>query len=201
MRRKVGLFLVFGAVLPLIAASAAWACGVLAVLKLDTKVASPGQAVTATGKNYSAAAGASLVTISLKSRTGQVLATTPADSAGKINQTMFLPQSISPGWYVVIATQFNANGTPKSGTPGRTSLRIQGTASRSRAEASPWAAAPPAGSGGPSSPVAAGDGSGSGSQSVLTMLLAAFASLGMLGLGWALLGRRTRTLTGPQLGV
>src|SRR4051794_10114794 len=100
MRRKIGLFLVFGAVLPLAAASAAWACGVLATLKLDTKVASPGQQITATGKNYSSSVAASAVTITLKSRSGQLLTPASAVGTGTINQSFTLPQNLSPGWYV-----------------------------------------------------------------------------------------------------
>jgi hypothetical protein len=188
MRRKLGLFLVFGAMLPLAAASVAWACGTLATLKLDAKVASPGQTLTATGKNYSAAAGASVVTLSLKSRSGQVLTTTPAAADGKINQTFSLPSSLSPGWYVVIATQFNANGTPKTGTPGRTTLRVQGTGAG--AAVSPWSSSQPT------------IGGGSGSQPIGTMLLAAIVSLAMLAGGWLLVGRRSRTVRSePQFGV
>ena len=129
MKRKIGLILVFGAALPLVAVSAAWACGVLATVTLDTKVAAPGQTVTATGKNYSSAADAP-VTIRLKSRSGQVLATTNAECVepGSTRPSPCRP-TLSPGWYVVLATQTLANGTPKSGTPGRTTLRVQGTQS------------------------------------------------------------------------
>jgi len=184
MRRKLGLLLVFGAMVPLAAASVAWACGTLTTLKLDTKLASPGQQVTATGKNYSAAAGASAVTISLQTRNGAVLASTPANPDGTINQTFSLPGTLSPGWYVVIAKQFNANGTPKTGTPGRTTLRIQGSA----AAATPWSSQP-------ASPT------GSGGQSLLPMALAAILSLAMLAGGWMLVGRRSRSLREPQFGV
>jgi hypothetical protein len=188
MKRKFGLFLVFGAMLPLAAASVAWACGTLAVVKLNTKVASPGQALIATGKNFSSAPGASAVTISLQSRSGQVLATTSPASDGKINQPFSLPSSLSPGWYVVIATQFNANGTPKTGTPGRTTLRVQGAASRADG-AAPWSSQPTIGG-------------GSGGQPIVTMLLAAILSLTMLAGGWMLVGRRSRrTVTEPQFGV
>lgn len=196
MRRKVGLFLVFGAVLPLAVASVAWACGVLATLTVDQKVAAPGQAIAVTGKNYSAAAGASAVTVRLKNRTGTVLATTAPDSNGRINTSFPVPANLSPGWYTVMATQNNANGTPKSGTPGRTNLRIQGTRKRS-AVAAPWGSTKAAGPGASAAPV----GQSSPSQSPLPIVLAAVLSLSMLAAGWTLVGRRNRTVAGPQLGV
>ena len=198
MRRKVGLFFVFGAVLPLALASAAWACGVLATLTLDTKVASPGDALTATGKNYSTAAGTSAVTIRLKSRTGEVLTSTAPIAGGRISKTFSLPTSISPGWYVVMATQFNADGTPKSGTPGRTTLRVQGAGSG--AAASPWGTPGSSGPGGSAAPAAHG-GADSGGQPVLPMMLATALSLSMLAAGWMLVGRKSRRVAGPQLSV
>lgn len=198
MRRKVGLFLVFGAVLPLAAASVAWACGVLATLTLDQKVAQPGQAIQATGKNYSTAAGASAVTIRLKNRTGAVLATTAAQAGGKINAAFPIPANLSPGWYTVMATQNTANGTPKSGTPGRTNIRIQGARSASAVAASPWSSSNPSGPSGSGAKVSS---SGSGGQSFLPMALAVFLSLAMLAAGWTLVGRRNRTVAGSQLGV
>ncbi len=195
MRRKLGLIFVFGAALPLAVASVAWACGVLATLTLDTKVAAPGQTITATGKNWSTAAGASAVSIRLKTRDGQVLETTGAQTGGRISQTFVLPASLSPGWYVVLATQTNANGTPKSGTPGRTTLRVQGSASSSQVVGAPW------GSSTPSGPAASAAPATGGSGNVLAIMLAATLSLGMLASGWKLLSRRSRPAGAAQLSV
>ena len=179
MRKKLGLVLIFGAAVPLAAASIAWACGVLTTVSLSDKVAAPGATVTATGKNYSTAAGVSAITLRLKSRTGRVLATTAAQSGGKLNTTFTVPSDLSPGWYVILATQFNANGTPKSGTPGRTTLRIQGGAG---AGAVPPLASKP------------GDGGG---LPLLPLLLAAGLSVTMLAAGWTLVARRGRTASAP----
>jgi hypothetical protein len=186
MRRKVGLILVFGAALPLAAASVAWACGVLATLTLDTKVASPGQAVSLTGKNYARTdQGASPVTVRLKSRTGTVL-TTVNTTTGKIADTFTVPASLSPGWYVVVATQNAANGTPKSGTPGRTTLRVQGAQqSATTPVAAPWGSSNPPG---PAAQAASAGGGGS----LLAILFAAALSLSMLAGGWKLLSRKGR---------
>lgn len=194
MRRKIGLVLVFGAALPLAIASAAWACGILATLAVDKKVAAPGEAVTATGRNWTTAAGSSPVTIRLQSRSGQVLATTAAQTGGTIRETFAVPASLSPGWYVMVATQFNADGTPKTGTPGRTTLRVQGGARDSAVAGAPWGSSTPAG---PAASAARDGGSGS----LLAILLAGTLSLTMLASGWKLLSRRSRTVGEPQFGL
>jgi hypothetical protein len=188
MRRKMGLILVFGAALPLVVASAAWACGVLATLTLDSKVVTPGQAVTVTGKNYAApAAGVSAVTVRLKSRAGTVLTTVPA-TGGKIADTFTVPSSLSPGWYVVLATQ-TVNGVTKSGTPGRTTMRVSGSTA---AVAAPWSSSTPSGPAASHTTVNAGSGNGS----LYAILLAAGLSLSMLAGGWKLLSRRGRRAAG-----
>ena len=193
MRRKLGLLLVFGAAAPLAAASVAWACGVLATLSLDTRVAAPGQAITASGKNYSTATGASDIVLRLQSRTGQILTSATPVAGGGFRKQFALPERLDPGWYIVLATQFNANGTPKSGTPGRTTLRIQGTSSRADVAGSPWTSSKP------SAPAAAAVSDDGGSIGLL--LLAGALSLTMLAAGWALVGRKARAVAGPQLGV
>lgn len=186
MRRKVGLILVFGAALPLAAASVAWACGVLATLSLDKKVAAPGDPLTVSGRNYAntSPTGASEVAVRLKSRSGKVL-TTVAASSGKIEDTFTLPANTAPGWYVVLATQTNFNGTQKAGTPGRTTLRVQ-SASKSAevVPAAPWAST----------------NGGSGSQSPLVLILAAGLSLTMLVGGWKVLSHK-RAVSNPHLAV
>jgi hypothetical protein len=188
MKRKVGIGLIIGAALPLLATSIARACGVLATAQVNTKVAAPGQAVTVTGKNYSTNATASAVTVRLSKRAGQVLSTTAPNSGGAISTTFNLPQNLSPGWYVLQVLQFNANGTPKSGTPGRTSIRIQGSAA---AAATPWTGNTPSGPAG-----FAGD---TGGGSLLPMLAAIALSLTMLAGGWTLVARKGRLAPGTPL--
>lgn len=196
MRRKLGLILVFGAALPLAVASAAWACGVLTTLSLDQKVASPGQTLTATGRNWNANVTASTVTLRLQSRSGTVLATgvTP-DATRRISRQFILPASLSPGWYVVLATQFNANGSPVAGTPGRTTLRVSGVASTKDAQVAgaPWSGSEPKG---PAASAVTSGGSGP-----IALLLAGVLSLAMLVSGWKLLSRRGHTVSAPQFGV
>ena len=196
MRRRLGFLLIFGAAISLVVASTAWACGVLATLKVNSSVGAPNQELTATGKNYSSSASASPVQIRWNSRNGQVLQNnaTP-DASGNITTTFRVPANANPGWYVVMATQ-TVNGVPKSGTPGRTTLRVEGAA----AQVAPWSSSKPTGPGGAGASVAL-DPAPSGSPALPT-LLGIVLSLGLLGGGLTLIGRgRNRTATRPPLGA
>ena len=183
MRRKFGVLLIFAAAVPLAAASVAWACGVLATLTIDARVAAPGQTVTATGSNY-ASSNPTPVTLRLNSRNGTALATAVPNSNGRINQTFSLPSNLDPGWYVVLATQFTSSGAVKSGTPGRTTLRIDPPGLGSSATPAAAPTAPPSGPSG----------------SLLPMLLATLLSVTMLAGGWTLV-RKRRPAPAPRLGV
>jgi len=173
--------LLLSALFPLAFASSASAQG--AVLKLSQSVASPGQTITASGRGFSNVAGVSGVTIRLSTRAGRVLApaVTP-DTAGKISVTFPIPANVSPGWYLVLGTQTNSNGSARSFTPGRTTLRVQGAASGRAAAVAP----PGGGAGGPGS---------------VSVLLAALLGLLVVGAGAALTARRLWALNRPPLGV
>lgn len=201
MRRRFGLSLIFAAVLPLAAASAAWACGILATLKLDHTSASPGQAITATGVNYNTSAGASPVTLHLNSRHGAVLGTAVPNAGRQIATSFPVPAGLKPGWYVVLATQFTASGTPVAGTPGRTTLHVVGTTSHRRAVvAAPWRSAePPRALGSPAGTTASAS---SGGTSMLVLLAAVALSLTLLISGLAILSSRRAQKPKPlRLGV
>ena len=141
MRRKLGLFLVVGAAVPLMFAASAHAQG--AVMLVSPKVAAPGQAVTVTGSGF----GNADVDIRLSTRDGEPIGGTLADSAGRISTTIAAPQA--PGQYLVIGIQRNANGRQRAFTPGRTRLRVVAAAKGA-------AGAAPSGGFGPATPVAAG---------------------------------------------
>lgn len=189
MKRKVGIGLIIGAALPLLATSIAWACGVLATAQASKRVVAPGESLTITGKNYSTSATASAVTVRLSKRSGQQLGLPVVpNSGGAISSTFSMPQNLSPGWYVIQVLQFNANGTPKSGTPGRTTVRVQGS---SVAAATPWSGNTPSG---PAS--FAGD---TGGGSLLPMLAAIALSLTMLAGGWTLVSRKGRLVSSTPL--
>ncbi len=190
MKRKVGMFLIFAAVLPLAATSIAWACGVLATTSADKKVVAPGETMTVSGRNYSTTAGVSDITIRLNSRTGPVLGTV-APTSSAFSKPVAVPTTLSPGWYLVVVTQFNANGTPKTGTPGRTTIRVQGSAAASVA-GSPWAKSTP-----PAQPLAQAP--DAGSTPLLPILFAIALSLSMLFGGWTLVSRKGRLSTRTPL--
>lgn len=203
-RRRIGMALIFGAAVPLVIASTAWACGVLATLQVNTKAAAPGQTVTVTGNNYSSSAAASDVSIRLNSRKGGVLATTkPATGFTTINTPVQLPAGVKVGWHVLVATQ-TVNGVPKAGTPGRTTLRIQGAARGRRSSEAPFAplgSSKPAGPGGSGGAVASSG--GDPGAPTLPTLLGIAAAVMLLGTGVTLVGRsRTSTATNrPLLGA
>src|SRR5919202_312625 len=97
--------------------------------------------------------------IRLNSRTATPLATVSPDTAGRISTAVTIPGGTSPGWYVILATQQNAStGVPKSGTPGRTSIRVQGAAAARNRHGGGVAATP----GGPRPQPTGGSGGGAG---------------------------------------
>ena len=177
MGRRVGLFLVVGFVLPLVVAASASAQG--SILRLSPQTASPGEAVTAFAPSgYSAGTGISDVSIRLSTRSGQVLRTTSPDTAGGINTTFPVPAGLSPGTYLILATQTTTNGRQRAFTPGRAKLVV-------RAAAAGADAAPAGSQGGSTSPLAI-------SAMILALIL-------LLAAASALLARRLRT-DRPHLG-
>ncbi|MCA1850053.1 MAG: hypothetical protein LC672_03090, partial [Acidobacteria bacterium] len=139
-RRRVGFLLIFGALVPLAVAATAWACGVLATVKVDSPVAAPGQTLNVTGINYeSNMTNFTPVEIRWNSRTGEKVGEA-IPVGGKIATTIQVPRTAAAGWYVLNGVQFRkSDGTPKSGTPGRTTLRVQGPAVGA---SSPWSQTP-----------------------------------------------------------
>ncbi len=185
MRRRAGQLFIFGAAAPLvILVSSAWACGVLATLKAAPSTAAPGQTVQATGANYSDDVGETFtpVQIRLDSRTGPVLQeVTPVQ--GRFDTTFRVP-AVGGGDHLLIATQNRlVDGTPKSGTPGRTTIRVVGPAPGSGAPAaSPWSNSNP---GAPGGSAASADARDSGYAPLLGIGL----SLAMLTIGVTLVAR------------
>lgn len=189
MRRRTGFLCIFGAAIPLVVfASTAWACGVLATLKAAPSSVAVGQTVGVTGVNYSSDMAAfTPVQIRLDSRSGPVLKEVVPNQARRISTTINVPAGTASGDHLLIATQNSiASGTPKSGTPGRTTMRVQGAAASSAA-ASPWSSSKP---GAPSGSTASIDARGSGGDSVF---LGIALSLALLSVGVTLVGRDRAT--------
>jgi hypothetical protein len=153
MRRRIGFLFICSAAIPIaVFAATAWGCGSLTTLQSSPKAAAPGATINVTGRNFSTSTSFSPVQIRWNSRTGQIIkevALTTA-SGGAFSENVQIPAGIAPGWYVVNATQYNlTNGTPKSGSPARTTVRVQGSGASS---AAPWGAAKPTGTSGPGTP-------------------------------------------------
>lgn len=177
MRRRVGLFVMVGFVLPLVVAASAWAQG--AVLQLSPSTVRAGDSVQASSlSGYSQTGAASSVVIRLSTRSGRVLKSTDANPRGGINAEVPIPANLSPGLYLVLATQtVNANGRQASGTPGRAKLQV-------------LPASPGSGGGAPG---------GSTGQAPPLALLAAILGMVLLVSGGTLAARRIR-MSRPQLG-
>jgi hypothetical protein len=191
MKRKVGLFLLVGAMLPLGVASTAWACAALATLSLDSKVVQPGQEVNITGRGFSdshagTTAGDSRVALRMRTRNGAVVKELEV-FGGRIATKMALPRDMKSGFYVMLATQQKADGTARAGTPARFAFRVSGAPVAQSAVASPWSSAPS----GPSSSASVAGG-GLGSQ---TLLVGGILSLTLLAAGSVLVGRKNHTMT------
>lgn len=129
MRRKVGWFVLLGAVLPLVVTGSASAQG--STMLVTPQVASPGQTVTVTGGSFSTAAGTSPVALRLSTRDGDELAPVNLDTRGRFTATFPIPPSLAPGTYLILATQTYANGRTLAFTPARTRIRIQAAGARS----------------------------------------------------------------------
>ena len=175
MRRKVGLFLACGVVLPLVVAASASAQGTTLLVDVPNPV--PGQAITVTGA-FGATAPSTSVGIHLNTRGGRLLATT-AVTSGRISATFPVPPDLAPGWYLLVATQYTiANGRSASFAPGRARIHVRAGVAGASARGG-------GGGGLPDSPLG---------------LLAVGCALVLLATGATFTVRRIRTLKRPQVG-
>lgn len=179
MRRKFGLFVVCGLVLPLVVAATASGQG--ATLRIDDQTPAPGQQVAITGSGFSSSAGP--VSLRLDRRSGPILpgGSATASIQGLISVNTTIPANLSPGWHLIIGTQtIEANGRAAAFTPGRVRINVAGAGAGGRA-----APPPPGGGGLPGSPLG---------------LLALGGAFVLLATGATLTARRLRTHNRPQLG-
>ena len=173
MRRRAGLFLAVAIVPSLLITASASGQG--STLQITPQTATPGQVVTASSfGGYATAAGVSDVSIRLSTRNGQILRTTSPTPQGSIDTTFLIPAGLSPGWYLVLATQTTANGRQRQFTPGRTRIHVV-------------AAARPLGAAGASSP----------GIPPPALWAGALVLLALLATGATVAARRSRTLSQP----
>ena len=128
LRSKIGAAFGAAATATVIAAAAAFACTNLATLNLSSSTGKVGDSVTVTGSSFNVArAGATQNPVVLRwnGADGRELATVVPDKAGNISATFTVPEG-QPGYYVIVATQKNAQGVDAYGTPARASFQILG---------------------------------------------------------------------------
>jgi hypothetical protein len=110
-------------------AVAAFACTNLATLNLSTASGGVGDTVTVTGSSFRtprAAEDAVMpVVMTWNGADGPVLAETTPDAAGNISASFSVPEG-QAGYYVIVASQTDAEGEAAYGTPARASFQILG---------------------------------------------------------------------------
>ncbi len=109
-------------------AMAAFACTNLATLNLSTASGGVGDTVTVTGSSFRTATGDNPVmpvVLNWNGADGPILAETTPDAAGNISATFSVPEG-QPGYYVLVASQKDAEGVDAYGTPARASFQILG---------------------------------------------------------------------------
>ena len=136
LRRKGSLFFGTVALTTVVAGVAAFACTNLATLNLSSAAGKVGDSVTVTGSSFrvpratDAVQTPSPVVLSWNGANGPVLAQVLPDKAGNISATFTVPEG-QPGYYVIVASQRNAQGVDEYGTPARASFQILGPGGRS----------------------------------------------------------------------
>lgn len=142
MRRRVGLFLFCGLVVPLLAVSNASAQG--ATLELIPSSGPAGTEVTANGFGFSGSnANIEGPKIRFSTRDAAVLKGPVLVTSQNTFSTTFVVPAVAVGEYLVLATQYSVRGRSTSG-PGRAKFRVTASA-RAGAAAAPAGFATPGG--------------------------------------------------------
>ena len=129
LRKKVTTVFGAAAAASVIAGAAAFACTNLATLNLSSTAGKAGDQVTVTGSSFRVNAqnlsASDAVVLRWNGTEGTELARVMPDKAGNISATFAIPEG-QPGYYVIVATQKNAQGVDAYGTPARASFQILG---------------------------------------------------------------------------
>ncbi len=126
MRRRAGLFLFCGLVLPLVVVANASAQG--ATLELSPTSGPAGTEVTANGFGFGSNPSVESPKIRLSNRDATVLRAAVVSTQGTFSTTFTIPATTAPGEYLVLATQVSLRGRHTSG-PGRAKFRVTSAAS------------------------------------------------------------------------
>lgn len=135
MRRRVGLFLFCGLVLPLIVTASASAQG--AVIELTPSSGPSGTLVTVTGSGFTAP-NAPVGAPQLRFSTRDAEPIKPVTVVqGGFTDSFPIPPGLAPGEYLVIATQQTSRGAHVFGTPGRAKFQVTAGAAAAAAAVPP----------------------------------------------------------------
>ncbi len=154
LRSKTTMVFTMAVVAVTLLGAVAFACTNLATLNLSSAAGSAGDSVTLTGSSFnvpSASRPGPLlpVVVHWNGVDGPVLATVLPDEAGNVYAEFTIPEG-QPGYYVIVATQRNAEGVDAYGTPARASFQILGPGGESVVQ-QPGSQAPATVAGEPSS--------------------------------------------------
>lgn len=127
MRRRVGLFLFCGLVLPLVVTASASAQSTTVTVTPKTVVAGQsGQVMTISGTGYSTPGS---VNLHFNFRDSVPFATDVlVDSAGRFSVEVPVPTNLTPGVHLIIAAQVTAQGRHRGFGPGRGKLYVRAAA-------------------------------------------------------------------------
>lgn len=106
-------------------AAVAYACTALATLDLSHNSAVPTQEIVATGNGFDWKPTSSPVEVRIAADDGGVVWTGQPDLLSSSFQASFNVPELSPGSYVVSASQYNAFGDPVPGTPAKAVLEVK----------------------------------------------------------------------------
>ncbi len=132
LAKKGSMFFGAVAVATILAGAVAFACTNLATLNLSSPTGNVGDTVTVTGSSFRVAKDgpSNPVLLHWNGADGPVLAQAVPDKAGNISASFAIPEG-QPGYYVIVATQRNAQGVDEYGTPARASFQILGPGGQS----------------------------------------------------------------------
>jgi hypothetical protein len=103
-------------------ATGAFACTSLATLTPSSPSGGPGSTVAITGSAFDPAGGP--VVLHWNSLQAPAMAQVQPDAGGNISAAVTVPKDATNGYYVIIATQMEKDGTMAFGTPARTSFQV-----------------------------------------------------------------------------
>lgn len=108
----------------LLSAAAAYACAPQAKMELKNEDATPGGTVDGSGKGFNGTPAAGEVEVHFNATEGNVVWQGTPSPTGEVSFSFEVPEDVEPGYYTIVATQYEASGRRVPGTPARASLQV-----------------------------------------------------------------------------